>query len=312
MRMWQGQKWLFDAPQSQQQLCRCNNEETILLQPIFRCSGRASQFVCGLICLLVLAACQSPFASSALIVPDLLTNAARYNGSVVSVQGAFLSRTGGPATSVLALGVSTQDNGLDARPLGDPVWLEGFPLEQLRNQLHQPGDAVYGFVTVTGKFETGANFGPDQSYKHRITVTKAESIERITRTEQRVSLAAPGEDKIGLGALADNPGQYANQKIVAQGYYFWNGTVNLLAEGVSAEEDGSNPQPIGKIIWMEGFPPPVSGQLKVGPGSPPAYVWGKVEVKGQFLSGGKFGKDGAYPAQIQLDPNAPDAAKAIK
>lgn len=292
---------------------RCITKEMLLLHQYYvQLARQCAQALIALCCVGALAACASPFASSTLIVPDLLTNAVRENGNTVSVQGAFLSRPGTSATSVLALGVSTKDNGLDAGPLGDPIWLDGFPLEQLRNQLHQPGDAVYGFVTVTGKFETGAKYGPDQSYNHRLTVTKAESIERITRNEQRVPTSSPGEGKVGIGALADNPGQYANQQVVTQGYYFWNGTVNLLAEGVSAEEDGSNPQPIGKIIWMEGFPPPVSGQLTVGPGSPPAYVWGKVEVKGQFSGGGKFGKDSAYTAQLQLDPNAPDAAKAIK
>lgn len=245
-----------------------------------------------------------------MIVPDLLNNADRYNGSEVSVQGAYLGRPGKPATTLLSLGVSTQDNGLDAQPLGDPIWLEGFPEAQLRDQLHQPGDAVYGFVNVSGRFERGT-FGPANAYKYRITVTKAEPIERVRRTEVRIS-GSPGEGKVALPELANNPTATNGKVVTTQGYYFWNGTVNVLAEGVSAEEDGSNPQPIGKIIWMEGFPPPVSGQLKVGPGSPPSYVWGKVEVMGQFQGGGSYGKDGAYNAFIQLDPNSPNAAKAIK
>lgn len=260
---------------------------------------------------LVLNGCAIPFMNNNPIVPDLLANPARFNGADVTVQGAYLSRADAPNVSLLALGVTTQDNGLDARPLGDPIWLENFPLEQFRAQLHQPGDAVYGFVAVTGRFETGEAYGPDGAYKYRINVTKAEPIERIRRVEQRIE-GAPGEGRVSIVDLANNPGAQNGQQVTTQGYYFWNGAINVLAEGVSAEEDGSNPQPIGKIIWMEGFPPPVSGQLNVGPGSPPAYVWGKVEVKGLFQGGGSYGKDGAYNAFLQLDPNAPDAAKAIK
>lgn len=256
----------------------------------------------------VLAAC----GGGGSIVPDLLANPARFNGNQVTVQGAFIGRSGDPATNLLTLGVSTQDNGLDAQPLGDPIWLDNFPLDQLRAQLHQPGDAVYGFVSVTGRFETGETYGPNGAYKYRITVSKAEPIERIRRVEQRVAAGAAGQGQTSLVDLANNPAAQNGKQVVTQGYYFWNGAINVLAEGVSAEEDGSNPQPIGKIIWMEGFPPPVSGQLTVGPGSPPAYVWGKVEVKGQFQGGGSYGKDNAYTAFLQLDPNAPDAAKAIK
>jgi hypothetical protein len=72
----------------------------------------------------------------------------------------------------------------------------------------------------------------------------------------------------------------------------------VLAEGVSTEADGNSPQPIGKIIWMDGFPPDESGKLHLGPNN--SYVWGKVEVTGQFKSGGAFGKDGAYKEFLQV------------
>src|SRR5690349_20301284 len=54
----------------------------------------------------------------ALYVTDLLAKAQDYNGKSVTVEGAYIGRAGNPATSVLALGVSTLDNGLDAQPLG--------------------------------------------------------------------------------------------------------------------------------------------------------------------------------------------------
>jgi hypothetical protein len=73
----------------------------------------------------------------------------------------------------------------------------------------------------------------------------------------------------------------------------------VLAEWISTEEDGSSPQPVGKIIWMEGFPPDKSAELNVGPNN--SFVWGKVEVTGTFQSGGNFGRDGAYKEFIQAE-----------
>ena len=70
----------------------------------------------------------------------------------------------------------------------------------------------------------------------------------------------------------------------------------MLAEGVSTEEDGSSPQPVGDAIWMEGFPPDKSGELNVGPNN--SYVWGLVEVVATFETGGGKGKDGAYQSVL--------------
>lgn len=72
----------------------------------------------------------------------------------------------------------------------------------------------------------------------------------------------------------------------------------VLAEGISYEEDGSNPQPVGKIIWMEGFPPDESGKLNLGPGNPPGFVWGLVEVTGPFQ------KRWEIPAKMVPIPNS--------
>ncbi|MBC8162952.1 MAG: hypothetical protein H7Z42_17225 [Roseiflexaceae bacterium] len=282
-----------------------------MLQTLKLSARRAAVFAMVAVCASLLTACQAPFTDNALIVPDLLTNPERFNGTDVTVNGAYLNRLNDPAAHLLALGVSTQDNGLGVEPLGDPIWLEGFPADQLREQLHQPGDATYGFVHVTGRFESGAAYGPNNAFKHRLMVSAAEPFERIQRSEQRIG-GATGEGITAITALAADPASRNGQTVTTQGYYFWNGAVNVLAEGVSAEQDGANPQPIGAVIWMEGFPPPVSGELNVGPGSPPAYVWGKVEVVGQFQGGGSYGKDGAYTTFLQLDPNSADAAKAIK
>jgi hypothetical protein len=252
----------------------------------------------------VLGACGG--GGTQLYVPDLVSKAGEYNGRDVTVSGAYLDRAG---ARVLALGVSTLDNGLDAQALGEQIWLDGFP-EEITADLHRPGDAVYGFVKVSGRFETGGSYGADGAFRHRIAVTAAEPIERVRRTEQRIQNQPLGEGKVSLFELAQNPAQYNGQTVTTQGYYFWNSVIYVLAEGISVEEDGGSPQPVGKVIWMEGFRPDVSGQLNVGPNT--SYVWGLVEVTGQFSAGGGFGKDGAYAEQLLLDPNDPASARALE
>jgi hypothetical protein len=238
-----------------------------------------------------LAACGS---DPGLLVPKLLENPQAYDGKIVTVEGAYLGRDN---ASVLALGVSTLDNGLDAQALGETIWLDGFP-QAAGNSLHQPGDAVYGFVRVSGLFEAAGGYGPEKSYKYRIQVASAEPIESVQRTEVRVTDAALSDGKLAFLELLKDPAKYNDQTITTQGYYFWNGPLAVLAEGVSTEMDGTSPQPIGKIIWMDGFPPDESGKLHLGPNN--SYVWGKVEVTGQFKSGGAFGKDGAYKEFLQV------------
>jgi hypothetical protein len=242
---------------------------------------------------LVLAACGGP-AGSELYVPDLLDKAQQYNGKQVTVSGAYIARDG---KSLLAPGVSTQDNGLDAQPLGDPIWVEGFP-ESVRQQLHQPGDAVYGFVRVTGQFDAAGGYGPERQYKYQIRVESATPIEQVRRNEVRIPNEPLPAGQVALTELAGDPAKHNGQQVTTRGYYFWNGPLAVLAEGVSTEEDGSSPQPIGKQIWMEGFPPQVSGELTIGPNN--SFVWGYVEVTGAFAGGGSYGKNGAYSGQLNV------------
>lgn len=240
----------------------------------------------------------------ALYVPDVVSKAQEYHGKEITVDGAYVERGGAAGMSVLATGISTLDNGLDAQPIGDQIWLEGVP-ESIAGALHQPGDAVYGMVRVRGQFEASGGYGPAQAYQYRIRVVAVEPIEPIRRIEFRVPDDSLGEGKVGLLELMRNPANYHEQTITTQGYYFWNSVIFVLAEGISTEEDGSNPQPIGKVIWMEGFPPDESGKLHLGPNN--SFVWGKVEVTGQFKSGGAFGKDGKYTEFLQAT-----SAKAIE
>ncbi|PDV97351.1 hypothetical protein [Candidatus Chloroploca asiatica] len=246
-----------------------------------------------LVLLLMLATCTStsPLAGSALYVQQITSSPQEFSGQDITVDGAYLWRPGDPTISVLALGVSTLDNGLDAEPLGEAIWVEGFPAE-VTEHLHRPGDSVYGFVRVRGRFDSGGSFGPNGQFQHQLTITSAEPIERIRRVENRIEDQPLGEGKVSFFELQRNPEQYHEQTITTRGYYFWNSVIYVLAEGVSTEEDGAGPQPLGAPIWMEGFPPDQSANLNVGPNN--SFVWGLVEVTGRFQTGGGFGRDGAY------------------
>lgn len=254
--------------------------------------------------LLVLATCtnRSSAFTTPLYVQQLTTSPNDYAGRDVTVDGAYVWRPGNPSLSVLAVGVSTLDNGLDAQPIGEPIWLEGFPAE-VTEHLHRPGDSVYGFVRVRGRFEANGNYGPGGAYRYLLTVSSAEPIERIRRVEQRLTDRPLGPDKVSFFELLRNPEQYQGQRITTQAYYFWNSVIYVLAEGISTEEDGSNPQPIGGAIWVEQFPPEQSAALTIGPNH--SFVWGLVEVTGTFQTGGGFGRDGAYKSIFFVESARP-------
>jgi len=236
------------------------------------------------------------FSDNTLHVADVTAAADSYVGQEIAVAGAYLLKTGEQPMSVLVSGVSTLDNGLDAQPLGDALWVDTLSNDILL-KLHRPGDATYGFVKLTGTLESGT-FGADGRYKYRLAVRSAEVIEQIITKEERIGSEPLGDGKVSIFDLADRPEQYNGQTITTQGYYFWNSAIYVLAEGIATEEDGSSPQPIGKIIWMEGFPPDKSAELNVGVNN--SYVWGKVEVTGTFQTGGQYGRDGLYPSFIQV------------
>lgn len=266
---------------------------------------RALMRVTGLSVILVaLATCSAQTAGRGgpLYVQTLVDNPQAFAGQEVTVDGAYVwrpDRPEGPTFSVLALGVSTLDNGLDAQPLGEQlIWLEGFPAE-VTADLHRPGDSVYGFVRVRGTFTTDGAFGPNGDFAHQIVVNTAEPIERVRRVENRIEDRPLGDGKVSFFELQRNPEQYNGQRITTQGYYFWNSVIYVLAEGVSTEEDGASPQPLGSPIWMEGFPPDQSATLNVGPNN--SFVWGRVEVTGTFQTGGGFGRDGVYQSLFMVE-----------
>jgi hypothetical protein len=264
---------------------------------MFDTPWRAMMLAALLLCSVVLLSTCGGTGGDVLYVQDVTQDAQTYAGQEITVDGAYVWRPDDPATPVLALGVSTLDSGLDAQPLGDSIWVDGFPAE-VTADLHRPGDSVYGFVRVRGLFETGS-FGPNGEYSHRIQVSHAEPIEQVRYVEHTLPNEPLGEGKVSLAELQANPERYDGQQITTRGYYFWNSVIWVLAEGVATEEGGGSPKPLGDTIWMEGFPPEVSTSLNVGPHN--SFVWGLVEVTGTFQTGGDFGKDGAYNSIITVD-----------
>ncbi|MFV9507134.1 MAG: hypothetical protein AB4911_21500 [Oscillochloridaceae bacterium umkhey_bin13] len=256
------------------------------------------------VALVLLATCSGQGSPSGgpLYVQQVTSSPEQFNGRPITVDGAYVWRPGDPPISVLALGVSTLDNGLDAQPLGETIWLEGFPAE-VTEDLHRPGDAVYGFVRVEGVFSSGGGFGPGGQFAHQLVVSNARAIEQVRRVEQRIEDRPLPDGQVSFFELQRNPDAYNGQRITTRGYYFWNSLIYVLAEGISTEEDGSSPQPLGSPIWMEGFPPDKSAELNVGPNN--SYVWGLVEVTGTFQTGGGFGRDGAYQSIFNVESATP-------
>ena len=275
-----------------------------------------------------LVACDSgqlPFGSTPTIY-DLTQRPAEFADKDVTVLGYYLWKPGDPATSVLIPAVSTLDGVRDAQPIfasvecgadgacepsttaiGEPstgsVWLEGFPPE-VTADLHTPGDAVWGVVEVTGRFETGGRFGPDGGYRHRLQVTSARAMDKVERVVATLPEGTPGPGIVPLLDLVAGPDQYAGQEVTTQGYYFWSPrTSGLLAESVSRETTpenaaGLDPMPVGKMIALDGFPPDLSAQLNVGENN--SYVWGLVEVTGTFETGGPWGPNGEYQQHLAI------------
>jgi hypothetical protein len=262
--------------------------------------------------LMALTACAGGLGSSDTVY-TLLNNPDQYQGQQVTVLGYYLGKPGSPELSLLVPGVSTNDAGSDTQPLGEPIWLEGFP-QALQADLHHAVDAVYGAVKVTGAFESGGRFGPDGTYQRRLSVVSAEVAEEIERFTETVPGAVPA-GVTPLGELFKDPGRFAGQKVTTRGYYFWSpATSGLLAEGVSAEKlaegvdpalaaAGSNPRPDGQYMAMDGFPPELSSQLHIGPAN--SFVWGLVELTGTFETGGNWGVGGTIPHHFQIEQVKP-------
>ena len=278
--------------------------------------------------MLALAACDGgpQLFNTTPTVYDLTQRPAEFANKDVTVLGFYLWKSGDPGMSVLLPGLSTTDGVRDAQPIyasvecapdgtcspsttavGVPstgaVWLEGFPAE-VTTDLHTPGDAVWGEVEVTGRFETGGGYGPNQEYRHRLRVTGAKALQPVERIVATIPPESVDEGEVPFAELVANAAEYNGQEVTTQAYYFWSpATSGLLTEAVSREktpEDaaGLAPTPTGTMIALDGFPPELSAQINVGENN--SYVWGLVELTGTFETGGSWGPNGEYQQHFTI------------
>ncbi len=292
-------------------------------------AARVARSVLLLSVALVLAACggTADLLGATPTIYDLTLKPGEYAGKDVTAIGVYLWKPGEPGMSVLLPGVNTlPDSVADAQPIyasvtcdangacklkeqetGTPdtgaVWLDNFPAE-VTADLHRPEDSVWGWVEVTGKFESGGNFGPDGQYRNRMTVANARALKKVERIVSAVENQPLGEGKTSIFDLAADPAKYDGQRVTSQGYYFWSpatqGSFVEKVERESSEESpaGLAPMAGGIMMGIEGFPAEKSAELNVGPNG--SFVWGLVEISGEYQQG-DFGPDGRYKQQIVVD-----------
>jgi hypothetical protein len=100
--------------------------------------------------------------------------------------------------------------------------------------------------------------------------------------------------------LFANPGQYHGRQITLEGFYFQGFEVIVLSERLeySGYAEG-HLVPGGRMLWVEGgIPLEIYNQLYQQQMMGPSERYGKVNVSGEFRSGGQYGHLGAYDYQI--------------
>jgi hypothetical protein len=106
---------------------------------------------------------------------ELQANPQQYNGQRITTQGYYFWNK---VIWVLAEGVATEESGGNPQPMGNPIWLEGFPPDVSTQLNVGPNTSyVWGKVEVTGIFQTGGNFGKDGLYNSVLTAETARAIE---------------------------------------------------------------------------------------------------------------------------------------
>jgi hypothetical protein len=249
---------------------------------------------------MMLAACGP--AGGSVPFPDLVSDPARYDGQDVTVLGFYYQKD---SDQVLVVGVRTDDGFQNPVPLGDPIWVEGMPQAAL-DKLNVASGATYGMVQVRGRFETGT-FGPEGKYPARLVIADPGAVVALEAAQMQ-EVWVPSDlnipEAIPLATLVAQPDQYSGQTVTVVAYYYWTPQTWVLAEGIRSLDGVSNAVPIGKQIWVVGFPPNVSGELHV---VGTTNVHGLVKVTGQFETLGSYGPNGAYPHRLVVR-----AAEAIK
>jgi hypothetical protein len=248
---------------------------------------------------MLLTACGS--AGGSVPFYELTADPARYNGQEVTVLGFYYQKDN---QQLLVVGVRTDDGFQNPVPLGDPIWVDGMPQDVL-NTLNAASGALYGMVQVHARFETGT-FGPEGQYASRLSIAEADDVVALEAAQMQEvwvpsDLAIPGA--VSLADLVDQPDAYSGQTVTVAAYYYWTPQTWVLAAGIRSLDGVHNAVPIGQQVWVEGFPPDVSGELNVLENN----VHGLVQVTGRFETLGSYGPNGSYPNRLVVE-----SAAAIK
>ncbi len=247
-----------------------------------------------LVALILLGSCgQGPAAGN---VPfyELVADPARYHQQEVTVLGFYYQKD---AQQVLVIGVRTDDGFQNPVPLGEAFWVEGMPGAVL-DQLNAASGAIYGMVEVSGRFETGGAFGPEGQYSSRVVISdpaRVVALEAAQMVEEWVPADIDVPGAVTLAELVAHPEQYSGQLVTVVAYYYWTPQTWVLAEGIRSLDGVHNALPIGKQIWVDGFPADVSADLHVVGNE---NVHGLVKATGWFETLGGYGANGAYPYRL--------------
>lgn len=112
---------------------------------------------------------------------QLISQADKYNGQSVTLEAFYF---GGFEISALSGAVGPSTSGVwRIVPTGTLIWVEGGISEEVYKKLYQQTDtpSAYperiGKLKVTGKFETGGQYGHLDAYQYQIAITSAEILE---------------------------------------------------------------------------------------------------------------------------------------
>jgi len=249
---------------------------------------------------LVLAACGP--AADHVPLYDLIAAPARYDQQDLTVLGFYYQKG---AEQLLVVGVRTDDGFQNPAPLGEAIWVEGMPPAVLA-QLNLASGVHYGMVQVRGRFETGGGFGLEGGYLSRLLIGSPADVVAL-EAAQMEQVWVPQDldvpEAIPLAQLIDRSKDYTEETITVVAYYYWTPQTWVLAEGIRSLDGVHNAVPIGQQVWVEGFPPNVSGELHVLENN----VHGLVKVTGRFETRGGYGPNQAYPFRLVVH-----SAEAVK
>ncbi len=129
---------------------------------------------------IVVAGC-SGSADQSVTFSQLISQADKYNGKIVTLEAFYFS---GFEISAISESVGPSSSGVwRIVPTGTLVWVAGGISQELQDKLYAQTTPPSGYterlgkLKITGKFETGGKYGHLDAYMYQITITNAELLE---------------------------------------------------------------------------------------------------------------------------------------